>query len=51
MSLQAVVNSLPLETKKTMHILLSPVFANVIWIGGGSVGLLVVIVILVLLFR
>jgi hypothetical protein len=34
-----------------MHILFSPILANVIWIGGGSVGLLIVIVILVLLFR
>jgi|GEM_PF-4532266 len=34
-----------------MHILFSPVLANVIWIGGGSVGVLIVIVILVLLFR
>jgi len=37
--------------KHTMHILFSPVLANVIWIGGGSVGVLIVIVILVLLFR
>ena len=34
-----------------MHILFSPILANVIWIGGGSAGLLIVIVILVLLFR
>ena len=34
-----------------MHILFSPVFANVIWIGGGSAGVLIVIVVLVLLFR
>jgi hypothetical protein len=39
------------KEKHTMHILFSPIFANVIWIGGGSVGLLLVIVILVLLFR
>jgi hypothetical protein len=34
-----------------MHLLFSPVLANVIWIGGGSVGLLLVIVIVVLLLR
>jgi len=34
-----------------MHILFSPVFGSVIWIGGGSVGLLIVIVVLVLLLR
>lgn len=35
-----------------MHLLLlSPVFASAIWIGGGSVGLLLVIVIVVLLLR
>jgi hypothetical protein len=34
-----------------MHLLLSPVLANVIWIGGGSVGLLVIIIIVVLLLR
>ncbi|MDB6023058.1 MAG: hypothetical protein JWQ04_2915 [Pedosphaera sp.] len=34
-----------------MHLLISPMLANVIWIGGGSVGLLLVIVIVVLLLR
>jgi len=35
-----------------MHLLLlSPIFANVIWIGGGGVGLLLIIVIVVLLIR
>ena len=35
-----------------MHLLLlSPVLASAIWIGGGSVGLLLVIVIVVLLLR
>jgi len=34
-----------------MHLLLSPVFASAIWIGGGGVGLLLVIVIVVLLLR
>jgi hypothetical protein len=35
-----------------MHLLIfSPVFASAIWIGGGSVGLLLVIVIVVLLVR
>jgi len=34
-----------------MHLLFSPVLANVIWIGGGWVGLLLVIIIVVLLLR
>jgi hypothetical protein len=35
-----------------MHLLLiSPVFASAIWIGGGGVGLLLVIIIVVLLIR
>jgi hypothetical protein len=34
-----------------MHLLFSPVFANAIWIGGGSVGLLLVIVGVVLVLR
>ena len=33
-----------------MNLLLSPVFASAIWIGGGGVGLLLVIVIVVLLY-
>ncbi len=35
----------------TMHLLFLPVLANVIWIGGGSVGLLLIIVVVVLLLR
>jgi hypothetical protein len=34
-----------------MHLLFSRVLASAIWIGGGSVGLLFVIVIVVLLLR
>jgi hypothetical protein len=34
-----------------MHLLFSPVLASAIWIGGGSVGLILGIVILVLLLR
>jgi len=34
-----------------MNLLLSPVFASAIWIGGGGVGLRLVIVIVVLLLR
>jgi hypothetical protein len=34
-----------------MHSLLFPILASGIWIGGGSVGLLLVIVIVVLLVR
>jgi len=34
-----------------MHLLFSPVLANVIWIGGGGLGLVVVIILVVLLLR
>jgi hypothetical protein len=34
-----------------MHLLLFPVLASAIWIGGGSVGLLLLIVIVVLILR
>jgi hypothetical protein len=34
-----------------MHLLLTPVLASGIWIGGGSVGLLLVIIIVVLIVR
>jgi hypothetical protein len=34
-----------------MHLLLSPVLASAIWIGGGSVGLILLIVIVVVLLR
>lgn len=34
-----------------MQLLLTPVLANGIWIGGGTVGLLIVIVIIVLVLR
>jgi hypothetical protein len=34
-----------------MHLLLTSLLANVIWVGGGSVGLILVIVVIVLLLR
>ena len=34
-----------------MHLLLSPILGSMIWIGGGSVGLILLIVIIVLLLR
>jgi hypothetical protein len=34
-----------------MDPLLTPVLASAIWIGGGSVGLILVVVIVVLLLR
>ena len=34
-----------------MSLLFTPVLANVIWVGGGSVGLLLVILLVVLLVR
>jgi len=46
-----MVNPLPSKRKKTMLLLFSPVLASAIWIGGGSVGFLLVIIVLVLLLR
>lgn len=34
-----------------MHLLFTPMVASGIWIGGGSVGLLLVIIVIVLLVR
>jgi hypothetical protein len=34
-----------------MHLLLSPVLASALYIGGGSVGLVLVIIVVVLLLR
>jgi hypothetical protein len=34
-----------------MHLLLLPVFASALYIGGGSLGLVLLIVIVVLLLR
>jgi hypothetical protein len=34
-----------------MHLLLLPVFASALYIGGGSIGLVLLIVIVVLLLR
>ena len=39
-----------METK-TMHALFMPELANVYYIGGGSLGLILVIVVIVLLVR
>lgn len=34
-----------------MPLIFSPVFANSFWIGGGSVGLLVIVVVVLVLRR
>jgi hypothetical protein len=34
-----------------MNLLFTPVLGSLIWVGGGSVGLILVIVIVVLLLR
>jgi len=34
-----------------MHLLFSPVLANVYYVGGGSLGLVVLIIIIVLVLR
>jgi uncharacterized MAPEG superfamily protein len=39
------------ELLLSMFIAKAPVLASVIWIGGGSVGLVVLIVIIVLILR
>jgi hypothetical protein len=37
--------------RNIMHLLLLPVLANMIWVGGGGAGLLLIIVVVVLLLR
>jgi hypothetical protein len=37
--------------RQTMHLLFSPVLASGIWIGGGSLGLVLLIVVIVLVLR
>ena len=37
--------------RQTMHLLLSPVLASAIYIGGGALGLVLVIIVVVLLLR
>ena len=37
--------------RQTMHLLFSPVLASVIWVGGGSLGLVLLIVVIVLVLR
>jgi len=46
-------NTLPSKNERQiMHLLLlTPVLGSAIWIGGGSVGLVLLIVIVVLLLR
>ncbi len=34
-----------------MHLLLMPLLGSTIWIGGGSVGFILVVVVIVLLLR
>jgi len=34
-----------------MNLLFSPVLADIYWIGGGSIGLILLIVVIVLLVR
>jgi hypothetical protein len=34
-----------------MHLVFSPMLASAIWIGGGSVGLILLIIILVVVLR
>lgn len=34
-----------------MHLIFTPVLASGIWIGGGSVGLLLIVVVAILLLR
>ena len=41
----------PSRQKKYMNLLLSPVLGNIVYIGGGSLGLIILIVIIVLVVR
>lgn len=34
-----------------MFLISSPIFANGLWIGGGTIGLILIVVVLVLLLR
>lgn len=34
-----------------MHLLLSPMLGSLIWVGGGSAGLVLLIIVIVLLIR
>jgi hypothetical protein len=36
---------------KTMNTLLSPVLSDIYWVGGGTLGLILLIVVIVLLVR
>ena len=44
-------NVTPENERQPAHLLFPPILASAIWIGGGSVGLLLCIVIAVLLLR
>ena len=45
-------NELPSKNERQiMHLLTSPVLSNIYYIGGGSVGLLLIIAVVVLLIR
>jgi Tfp pilus assembly protein PilN len=48
-----MVNTLPSKNERqTMHLLLlSPVLASALYIGGGTLGLVLIIVVVVLLLR
>ena len=39
------------QLNKTMHDLLIPMLGSLIWVGGGSVGLVLLIVVIVLILR
>jgi hypothetical protein len=46
-----MANSTPSTNSYAMHHIFSLVFASAIWIGGGSVGLLLVVIVVVLFLR
>jgi hypothetical protein len=41
----------PKNERQTMHLLFSPVLASALYIGGGSLGLVLLIVVIVLVLR
>jgi hypothetical protein len=49
---EVVANELPSQIERhVMHLELLPILASGLWIGGGSVGLILLIIIIVLVLR
>jgi cellobiose-specific phosphotransferase system component IIC len=46
-----LINTVNSNQKNKTHMLLTPMLGSLIWVGGGSAGLVLLIVLLVLLLR